>query len=214
MMQDRNVIMSALRERICMVPPEQQLVLKEKELGDEFGLSRTPIRQMLQALATEGMVEVRAGFGTVTTELRLDERILHMEVFRQLSLSAAAILESKPVSENMKMELGALNGFASNIQNLSSELFVRLAGRLANAMTSMIHDPILAQSYYAAHWRIVRWRTYDVTQKFTQNWVIFQDNIKRAVDMSSTCTAGDLMQIGASDVDRYKTQERLHDATA
>ena len=57
----------ALRERICLLryPPGSLLV--ETELAREFEVSRTPIRQALQKLEYEGLVETRNGVGTNVT---------------------------------------------------------------------------------------------------------------------------------------------------
>ena len=46
-------------------PP--QTVLKEALLAQEFGVSRTPIRQILQMLESERLVEIRDGVGTIVT---------------------------------------------------------------------------------------------------------------------------------------------------
>lgn len=56
-----------LRERICRLryPPGTRLV--EAELASEFDVSRTPIRQALQRLEYEGLVETRNGVGTHVT---------------------------------------------------------------------------------------------------------------------------------------------------
>lgn len=40
-------------------------VLRETELADEFGVSRTPVREALQRLKTDGLVEVRHGVGNL-----------------------------------------------------------------------------------------------------------------------------------------------------
>lgn len=62
----------ALRDRICLLEylPGQQL--GEKELAEEFGTSRTPIRRVLGRLEAEGLIERRHGIGTIITEVHPD----------------------------------------------------------------------------------------------------------------------------------------------
>lgn len=62
-----EAIHAEIRERICLLryPPGHRLV--ESELAREFGMSRTPIRRILQRLEYEGLVESRHGVGTIVT---------------------------------------------------------------------------------------------------------------------------------------------------
>lgn len=62
-------IYATLRERICTNRYPPGTVLNETELGGEFGISRTPIRQVLQKLSHDGLVEIRNGVGTLVTEI-------------------------------------------------------------------------------------------------------------------------------------------------
>ncbi|MER8438853.1 GntR family transcriptional regulator [Mesorhizobium sp. M1312] len=62
-----NAIYNILRNRICFfeIPPGS--ILRESELARQFQTSRTPIRQILQRLEIEGLVEVRDGVGNLVT---------------------------------------------------------------------------------------------------------------------------------------------------
>lgn len=60
-------VFSALRESICTLEKPFGTVLREVELAEEFGVSRTPIRQALHQLAAIGLVETRNGVGTIVT---------------------------------------------------------------------------------------------------------------------------------------------------
>ena len=60
-------IFEILRDRICLLeyPPGHRL--RETTLADEFGVSRTPIRAVLQKLAHGGLIESKDGVGTLVT---------------------------------------------------------------------------------------------------------------------------------------------------
>lgn len=62
-------IFHLLRERICLLAYPPGTVLREADLADEFGVSRTPVRAVLQRLAQAGLIESRDGVGTLVTDL-------------------------------------------------------------------------------------------------------------------------------------------------
>ncbi len=72
-------IANKLLLRLCSLRYLPAETLSETALAEEFGVSRTPIRQVLQQLALFGLVETRNGIGTVVTEVH-KERVF--EIFR------------------------------------------------------------------------------------------------------------------------------------
>lgn len=58
-----------MRDRICLLEYAPGSLLREADLAAEFGVSRTPIREVLQRLALEDLVESKNGVGTIVTEL-------------------------------------------------------------------------------------------------------------------------------------------------
>jgi DNA-binding GntR family transcriptional regulator len=66
-------IFEKIRNRICLLDYPPGTILRESELAAEFGVSRTPIRSVIQQLAHGGLVESRDGVGTLVTELNLSE---------------------------------------------------------------------------------------------------------------------------------------------
>ena len=64
-----NRIYKAIRERISLLEYTPGTVLNEGLLAQEFGVSRTPVRSVLQRLSYEGLVTTRNGVGTIVTEV-------------------------------------------------------------------------------------------------------------------------------------------------
>jgi DNA-binding GntR family transcriptional regulator len=62
-------IFETLRDRICLLDYPPGTILREATLAKEFGISRTPIRAVLQRLEHGGLVIVRDGVGTIVTDL-------------------------------------------------------------------------------------------------------------------------------------------------
>lgn len=67
-----DIIYEAIRERICLGVYESGDVLYEGELGKEFEVSRTPIRQVFQRLAYEKLAVVKVGVGTMVQNQPLE----------------------------------------------------------------------------------------------------------------------------------------------
>ncbi len=65
-------LFEALRERICLLQYQPGSVLRERDLAEEFGISRTPIRTVLQRLEFEGLTYSRQGHGTIVTGVDLN----------------------------------------------------------------------------------------------------------------------------------------------
>ena len=66
-------IYETLRDRICLLEYPPGMVLREAELAAEFGVSRTPIRTVLQRLTFGGLIESKDGVGTIVTSLSIEE---------------------------------------------------------------------------------------------------------------------------------------------
>jgi DNA-binding GntR family transcriptional regulator len=64
-------IYRAIRSRISLLEYPPGTLLSENALADEFGVSRTPIRQVLHRLEFEGLVETKRGVGTIVTTVDL-----------------------------------------------------------------------------------------------------------------------------------------------
>ena len=64
-----NRIYKTIRQRISLLEYAPGAVLNEGLLAQEFGVSRTPVRSVLQRLNYEGLVTTRNGIGTIVTEV-------------------------------------------------------------------------------------------------------------------------------------------------
>lgn len=62
-------IYKEIRGRICLLEYEPGTLLNEGLLAEEFGVSRTPVRNVLSRLNYEGLVETRNGVGTMVSEV-------------------------------------------------------------------------------------------------------------------------------------------------
>ena len=66
-------IYQALRMRICLLDYAPGERLREEDLAEEFGVSRTPIRRVLVKLEAEGLLRSVHGVGTIVTDIDVGE---------------------------------------------------------------------------------------------------------------------------------------------
>lgn len=79
--------------------------LDPAKLQQEFGCSRTPVREALQALERSGLVRIRPKQGTYVTELSLPELAERFELMAELE-GMAARLASRHIEREALAELG------------------------------------------------------------------------------------------------------------
>ncbi len=66
-------LLATSRDRGCLRTYAPGAILHEGALAEEFGVSRTPIREVLQRLSAAGLVEAKNGVGTIVTERTLEQ---------------------------------------------------------------------------------------------------------------------------------------------
>jgi DNA-binding GntR family transcriptional regulator len=67
----KNKLYEEVKRRIVLLDYEPGRPLREKELAEEFGMSRTPVRETLIRLETEGLVRIIPNSGVYVSEIRL-----------------------------------------------------------------------------------------------------------------------------------------------
>lgn len=93
-------IYQALRSRICLLdyPPGKRL--REEDLAEEFGVSRTPVRRVLVKLEAEGLLRSVHGVGTIVTDIDAEELAQVYEIRVEL---AELIGKLSPVEVNEEL---------------------------------------------------------------------------------------------------------------
>ncbi len=88
-------VISEMRERIISGAVLPGINLSELALADEFGVSRTPVREALKQLQTEGLVEIRPRVGTFVTAPSRREITELFEIKELLEGAAARLLAQR-----------------------------------------------------------------------------------------------------------------------
>ncbi len=156
-------IADAIRARICLQPVTDQTMLLEGTLAAEFGVSRTPVRQALQRLAYEGLIEVRTGVGSFANALDPAARGLHLAVHGGL-LRLVGALPDAPVPRDIARRLEGLSRQAQHPDPMDAAAVFELFSELNASLSRLIPDPVIADAHLISGWRVLRWFLADLRQ--------------------------------------------------
>ena len=135
----------------------------ERELGNQFGVSRTVIREAVRALSAKGLLEVRSGSGVriVAVDAKtVRESMRHFvkgsmleyakvdEVRRVLEVAAAGIAAERATPEDIERIDATLAEMSQSVDDLKTSIEVDLAFHRAvaaathNELFGVLHDSI------------------------------------------------------------------------
>ena len=148
-------VADAVRKRICLAEPGRDMVLHEGALASEFHMSRTPVRQVLQRLAYERLVETRSGIGTIAVALDEAHRDRYLRVHQGI-LRAVVAAQQAMLDMRQKSQILALAGLLEQQPTSDAEFHFEIRSQLIAVLADVIEDPILRDAHLASHWRVVR----------------------------------------------------------
>ena len=94
-------IYNELKRRIIELEYEPGSAINEKDLVNEFQVSRTPIREALLRLAQIGLVEMKPRVGTFITQINLEKVKYAYEVKKNLEGLAAELASQRATDEEI-----------------------------------------------------------------------------------------------------------------
>ncbi|MCQ0986082.1 GntR family transcriptional regulator [Jiella marina] len=131
--KDRNTLTwqayRALEESIVTLRLKPGEVLSENALAQQIGLGRTPVREAIQKLASEGLVVVLSRRGILVSEINISKHLQLLEVRRELERLVA---RSAAMRSNAKQRLEfdeLAEGFAACAEADDDVTFMRLDRR-------------------------------------------------------------------------------------
>jgi DNA-binding GntR family transcriptional regulator len=148
-----ETIHKTLRARICLGDLKPGDVLSENGLAAEFGVSRTPIRQVLQRLELDGLVATKDGLGTIVTTLDIvavkeiyDLRIKLTELIGELCPKAYPSPADIAYMEQLVEQCHTLNG-QHEVRELA-RINVEFHEKVMELITNRPLRKFLSQLYY------------------------------------------------------------------
>ncbi|MFT4999137.1 MAG: DNA-binding GntR family transcriptional regulator [Planctomycetota bacterium] len=146
-----QTIQTAIIRRICFLDTPPGTQLKEAELAQEFGVSRTPVRDAISRIKHLGLVETRNGVGTVVVSLTPDQ-IKHVYEMRLELAALIGAMSPKAVSDQAKVQIGELLMAAITLeQSFDARSYVELNDQLQNLITDLIGNALLQSFWQQAY---------------------------------------------------------------
>lgn len=128
--------------------------LNERELCEQLGISRTPLREAIKMLAAEGLVELLPNRGSVAVQLDEDDVRHTFEVMAGLEALSGQLAATR-VSEQEVAEIEALQFemmAAYTRRDLSA--YYRLNAAIHRAINAAAGNPVLTATYNQVNARL------------------------------------------------------------
>lgn len=134
--------------------------LLEPNLCEEFGVSRTPLRDVLKVLEMEGLVRLVPHVGAVVTELDPPDLMDKFEVLAGLEqMAAMKVARLRPDAVLVRIrELDAAMAEAARMSRVKD--YYRLNDDFHRAIVLGAGNPTLAQMHETIMWHVYRARRY------------------------------------------------------
>ncbi|MFC4235632.1 GntR family transcriptional regulator [Thalassospira xianhensis] len=137
-----ELISSALRSAILERVLLPGMKLPEDSLGERFGVSRTLIRQALERLAAEGLVELRRNRGAMVAKPSLEEARDIFELRTQIEdLVISRVI--KEMTPEKLVELEAHLAKEIEAEHASEPISIRLATEFHILLAKLAGSPVL-----------------------------------------------------------------------
>lgn len=122
-------------------------LIAEKDLLDRSGIGRTPVREAIQKLSAQGMLQVLPRKGLMVTPVRRSDLLQIVEARRVLE----RLMVVKAAERATPDQRRALNMLAAHIDTAAFELevFFRLDRRLDELLAAACHNRYLAKALAA-----------------------------------------------------------------
>lgn len=141
-----------------MMDAAQTHVLYENSLAEEFGVSRTPVRQVLQRLAYEHQVETRTGIGTVVPPLDPDGAAQDFQMLAGMLDLAGQTADPSfdATARDLLAQLETLVEPVAPAQTMDASTVFALNSWLIAFARSLNPEPIMGDAAASLHWRALR----------------------------------------------------------
>ncbi len=142
-----QIVYDALRYAIIALSIEPGSVLEEAALCRQYKVSRTPVREALIRLSSEGLVELQPNRGARVATLQFIDVVDHyeaMEVFKPITCHFAAV-RSAPA--DLKAIKGKLAKFCAAVEREDYEGIIRFNYDLHAAIAAASHNRCIERGY-------------------------------------------------------------------
>lgn len=138
-----DTIYETLRDRICLGQYQPGDVFHETGLGQEFEVSRTPIRQVLQRLAFEKLAVVRTGVGTIVEDVTGADVANYLEMHARILATVSELGQYEPEIDFEDASATLLVRMSRITPSADAERFWLLMKAVQDLTTRLLADDLL-----------------------------------------------------------------------
>ncbi len=142
-----QLVYDALRYAIIALEIEPGSVLEETALCKQYKVSRTPVREALIRLSSEGLVELEPNRGARVATLQFIDVVDHyeaMEIFQPITCHFAAVRSTPADLKAIKAQLAK---FCNAVGRADYEGIIRFNYDLHSAIAAASHNRCIARGY-------------------------------------------------------------------
>ncbi len=140
-------VLERLRQMIirCELQPGDRL--SEADLGQAFGVSRTPLREALKLLAAEGLVEIRPHKGAVIADISLEGISETFDLMSALELMAGPLVCERVSNIDLQILEGLVRGMDACHADNDLMTYFDLNTEFHNRIVALTGNKVLTQVY-------------------------------------------------------------------
>ncbi len=147
----KAVIYTCLRDWILYTTLKPGQKLNERDLAEQFNVSRTPLREVLQMLAIQGLLNIRPRQGVFVAPIETEHIRQVFEVRLPLEKTVAR-LAAQRATEAEILELETLSELSQQAQNAGyKEKSIRLDAAFHDALSNVSNNLVLRQTRESLH---------------------------------------------------------------
>ncbi|MET1065054.1 MAG: GntR family transcriptional regulator [Arthrobacter sp.] len=153
----REKAYSYLRESVLIDPEMQGKFLNEQELAAEIGVSRTPVREALLLLVSDGLVELipqRGAYVPVVTGREISE-LMELRGVLESHAARLAIGEGAVPVEDMQETLALQAALPETLEPEAAREFIRLDTLFHQQLIDAAGNDLISRTYSKLHVRQV-----------------------------------------------------------
>ncbi len=139
------------------LPPGSRV--PELELCEHFGVSRTPLREALKVLASEGLIKLLPNRGSLVSEVRADEIEAIFELMEAMERLAGQLIVSRVTDEEIAELEARHQEMLKHYRNADRPRYFRTNQEIHNHIVRLSGNPILAENYESFSRKIMRARS-------------------------------------------------------
>ncbi len=142
------IVVSRLRDMVIEGTLPAGGRIHEGQLGEQLGVSRTPLREALKVLASEGLVELIPSRGAVVTTLTQKTAQDMLDVLKELEAMAAPLIcanaSDEEIAEICRLHEEMLGYYATRSRleyfKLNQQIHSRLVSLAGNESLSLVYE--------------------------------------------------------------------------